>query len=116
MSNIWHDILAKREEPQSLEIEGVSRLTLFELSKRDIAIQVYSGFLNCIIWLCSNEEMAAQIKRDDPEAITYSVDEIMNLIKLNPDPDGLRRIHNAKEVFMNSKIVDCSLDGENHDK
>ncbi len=114
MSTIWDEILARRnihEEPQnpSFEIEGISRLTLFELSKRNIAVEVRSEILGCKIWLCSNQEMAKQVKTDDPEGVTYTVDELRHLLTLKVSPEELKRIHNAKEVFVDSKIVDSKL-------
>lgn len=94
----------------------VPEISLTEFARCNIALKIYSSVLNCHVWFCSDEEIANQVRRDGPESSTYTVDEIMNLIKLKPNPDELRRIHNAKEVFVDSKIVDCSLDGENHDK
>lgn len=99
------------EEPktQSFAIEGISKMTLLELSKRDMAIEIYSEILGCNIWLCNDEEMASQIKRDDPRAITYTVDEIRRLLSLKVSPEEIKRIHDAKSVFEGSKIVDSEL-------
>jgi len=108
--------ITQREESKSKvwtpNLEQITSMKLTELAKRDIAIQIFSEILDCEIWLCSNEAMEIQIKKDDPAAITYTIDEIMNLIKLNPDPEELKRIHNAKEVFVDSKIVDSRLGNE----
>ncbi len=100
------------KETQSLSIEQISQMQLEKFAKRNMALDIYSEILGCTIWLCSNQEMVKQVKTDDPEAITYTVDEIMNLIRLTPDPEELRRIHNAKEVFVDSKIVDSRLGNE----
>lgn len=117
MSNIWNTILEKREVPEydkyhSDEIDkkdDYSKLLLSEFGKRNIALQIYSEYLSCEVWLCSNTGMQKQIKNDDPKAITYTVDELRHLIKLNPNPDELRGIHYAKEIFHKSKIINSVL-------
>jgi len=52
------------------------------------------------------------VKNDDPSAVTYTVTEVMQLLNLDPDSEKLRRIHAAKEVFNNSKIVNINLKTE----
>ena len=42
------------------------------------------------LWLCSNTEMAAQVRRDDPEAVCYTTHELRELIKLNPGSEDLK--------------------------
>jgi hypothetical protein len=84
-------------------------LRLSELAKRNIALKIYSEVLGSEIWLCSSEEMAAQLRQDDPEAVTYTVDELRKLYKLQPFPEDLRGIHNAKTIFPGSKIIDSRL-------
>ncbi len=59
--------------------EEISAMDLVEFQKRNMALQIYSEYLNCEIWLCSNTGMQKQIKNDDPEAITYTVDELKNI-------------------------------------
>jgi len=117
MSTIWDEILAKRsidEEPQNptFEIEGISRLTLFELSKRNIAVEVRSEILGCKIWLCSNEAMVKKVKTDDPEAVTYTLDELRHLLTLKVSPEEIKRIHDAKSVFDGSKIIESEIKEE----
>ena len=87
-------------------INEIEESKLSELSKRKIAIMIYSQILNSNIWICSNEEMITQVKEDEPGAITYSLDEIRKILNLNPKPEELRELHNAKLVFPNSKIVE----------
>jgi len=94
----------------------VPEISLTEVARCNIALKIYSSVLNCHVWFCPDEQMVEEILEDDPAAITYTVDEIMNLTKLNPSPEQLRRIHDAKEVFTGSKLINCNLDGENHDK
>lgn len=97
---------------QSLFIEQISQMLLEQFAKRNMALEIYSEILGCELWLCSNEKMANQIKNDDPNAIIYTVDEIMNLIKLKPNPEELRRIHDVKEGFKNSKIIESNSTGK----
>ncbi len=94
----------KKEEPRVVDI---SLLTLTELSKRNMAIEIYSEILGCYIWLCSNDKMVRDVKRDDPEAVTYTVDEIRHLIQLRPE--DIKRIHETKTVFPGSQVVDSQL-------
>ena len=99
-----------REEniPQST-LESISRMQLVEFQKRDMALEVYSEILECTIWLCSNEGMAAQVRRDDPQAVTYTVDEIRHLLRLQVSPEELKRIHDAKSIFKDSKVINSNL-------
>lgn len=96
------------EEPetQGFNIEGISKMTLLELSRRNMAIEIYSEILNCDIWLCSNDEMAEKVKKDDADAICYTVREVMYLLKLKVSPKELQRIHHAKVVFKYSIVAD----------
>ncbi|MDA2921090.1 hypothetical protein MYX76_16635 [Desulfobacterota bacterium AH_259_B03_O07] len=117
MSTIWDEILGREnveEEAQtpSFDIEGISRLTLFELSKRNMAIEIHSEFLGCNVWLCSNEGMVKHVKGDDPKGVCYTIDELRELIRLHPTPEEIEGIHNAKSVFKDSKIVDSRLKKE----
>jgi hypothetical protein len=50
--------------------------------------------------------MIAQVKQDDPGAVTYTVDEMRELIRLNPDPESLQAINNTKSVFGNSRLIE----------
>jgi hypothetical protein len=68
-----------------------------------MAIEIYSETLNCELWLCSDEEMGAQV-RGTILTITYTVHEIIELIKLQPNSDEIIRINHAK-VFCNSRII-----------
>lgn len=86
-------------------LDHILQLRLSELARRDIAMKIYSEILNCELWLCSNNDMAAQLKQDDAETVIYTVDELRRLIKLNPDPEELKAIHNIKSVFPASTIM-----------
>lgn len=89
----------KNEEPEAHS----------ELEKRSMAIEIYSELLDENIWLCSNEEMATQVKSDDPHAVCYTVAELKELVRLCPTSEEIKRIHAAKGTFEGSKIMDSSL-------
>ena len=99
----------------SLKAE-VSRLKLSEFTKRNMALLVDSRVLGEHVWFCSGEEMVAQIRQDEPEAVTYTVGELREIINLKPNPEDLKAIHNAKSVFPNSHIVDSKLNNKNEEK
>jgi len=80
-------------------------LSYSEIKKRDIAFQIYSEYVDDILWICSNEKMVEQIKVDDPGSVVYHIDEIVKINKLKPDIKGLKSIHEAKKAFRNSKVV-----------
>ncbi len=86
----------KEETP--LTLECIPGITLAEFARRDIAVEIYSEFLQCKIWLCSNDEIATQLKKDAPEQVCYTLDEIRSLLTLNPSPESLKKIHEAKTV------------------
>ena len=76
-----------------------------EIKKRDIAFQIYSEYVDDTFWICSNDLMVEQIKKDDPESVFYHIDEIVRINKLKPDIKGLKSIHDAKKIFQNSKVL-----------
>jgi len=107
MSNIWNTILKKQEhefEPE-ITIINIPKLLLSEFKKCNMAVEVYSEFLDEEIWLCSNTDMAKQIKGDDPKAVCYTTDELSKLVDLDPSKEFLKKIHNAKSVFEDSRIL-----------
>lgn|GEM_PF-1784961 len=81
----------------------VEQLRLSEFERRDLAVEIYSEVLGCTVWLCSNKEMASQVKRDDPEAC-YTTHELRELVKLNLHSEDLKKIHDAKRVFPGSSL------------
>ena len=113
MKGIWDEILRQQAEIKSesnlrgfgVSIEQILGMTLSEFARLDTAIQIFSKVLDCEIWLCPTDSIAFPIKQDDPEAVTYTVEELRVLIRLNPTPDDLKRINSVKIVFNNSKIV-----------
>lgn len=96
-----------RDKVKSLQTrlkKEVEQLKLSEFARRDMAVEIYSEVLGCNLWLCSNDEMAAQIKEDVPRAVCYTCEELRQLVSLNPDPESLKKIHDAKAFMPNSKI------------
>lgn len=93
----------KKQDPNPSTAD-ISDLTLAEFARRNIAVEVYSEIIGCVIWLCSDEEMKAQMEREAPGHVCYTVRELRNLLKLNPSPEDLKKIHEAKEIFPNSTI------------
>ena len=100
----------ERKEPLTLEQNPY--MTLLEFGKRNMALEINSEILGCDIWLCSNEEMEAQVKKDEPGALTFTVKELEALLRLNPTPEEIKRIHDAKSVFPGAKITDSKLNKE----
>lgn len=100
----------RAEEPNHIPtLEQILRMGLSELTSHDIGIRVFSEVLGCEVWLCSNEEMAYQIRQDSPRAVVYTADELRKFKKLEPSPDDLRAIHSTKAVFDKANIVDSRL-------
>ncbi len=99
---------AKKNIESPCNFDHISQLKLSELSKRNMAIEIYSEILERTVWLCSNELMALQVKEDDPEAVCFTVDEMKQLIKLQPTPEELRRLYDVKSVFNGSKIIEST--------
>lgn len=86
------------------ELLEIPLLTLYKFEKRDMAVEIYSEVVGCTLWLCSNEEMVAQIKEDAPGAVCYTVSELRHLINLKPGPESLKKIHEAKSTNPGSII------------
>jgi len=80
-------------------------ISLNEFRKRKISALVYSEYLQDEIWFCSEDEIANQIKNDDPNAVTYTVSELIEIEKLKPDIKALKNIHQTKKCFKNSTVV-----------
>lgn len=94
----------KKTQSPTPHTETITNITLAEFSRRNISIEIFSEVLQCTLWLCSDEEMKAQVMRDAPGQVCYTALELRSLLKLNPSPEDLKKIREAKEVFPNSKI------------
>jgi hypothetical protein len=99
------------ERKQPLPLEQIPYMTLLEFGKRYMALEIDSEILGCHIWLCSNEEMEAQVKKDEPGGLTFTVKELEALLRLNPTPEDIRRVHEAKSVFEGAKVIESKLKG-----
>jgi len=97
------------EKPNNKKIKSddIPLLTLSEFKSCDYAVQILSSVLNCNVWFCPDEQMVEEILEDDPTAVCYTADELQKLIKLGPGcKDFLKKIHDTKTVFDNSRIID----------
>jgi len=92
-------------ENKQITLETINGIKISEFKMRNLAVEIYSEILNENIWFCSNTDMAKQIKGDDPTAICYTADELQKIIELNPSEGFLKKIHDTKTVFENSKII-----------
>jgi len=99
------DAQGETTPPSELTLESIPRLTLSELEKRNLAIEVHSDILNCTLWVCPSEEAVKQIRRDCPGAICYTVRELRELLKGNLSPEDLKRIHDVKST-LGSKVIE----------
>lgn len=106
-----------KEQETALTAECLPGIKLSEFERRDIAVEIYSEVLGCELWLCSNKYIAAQIREDAPGAVCYTVKELRHLLGLNPSPESLKTIHEAKAVFPGSTIeeTDKSLRQNTHE-
>ena len=85
----------------------IERLKLSEFEQRDIAVEIHSEVLGCTLWLCSSDTMVTQIKEDAPGAVCYTVGELRHLLSLNPSPESLKKIHEAKAIYPGSTVVEA---------
>ena len=83
----------------------VPEISLNEFARCNIAVKIYSSVLNCHVWFCPDEQIVKQILEDDPTAVCYTSDELQKLIELNPVRTFLKKIHNTKAVFEDSRII-----------
>lgn len=97
------------DQASSPDLEEILHMKLSELEQNNTALQIRSEVLGSTFWICSDHEMRIQIKEFDPGFVIYTCDEISELMKLNPNPRELRRIHLVKEIFRDSKIIECNL-------
>lgn len=99
----------QKQKETELSIEEIPSITLAEFARRDMAVEIYSELLNCKLWLCSNDEMTVQIKRDAPGAVCYTVSELRELIRLKPGLESLRSVHDIKVIFPCSTIKETNI-------
>lgn len=88
-----------------MSLDLLPDVSLKQFKNRNLAVLVHSEFLEEDIWFCSNDDMARKIQNDDKNAVTYTADELMEIVKLIPNQKGLKSIHDAKKVFKRSSIL-----------
>lgn len=82
----------------------VIRLKLSQFTKLNMALLLDSRVLGEQVWFCSNNDMAAQIRRDDPEKVCYTSEELQHLLNHNPSTESIKVINDAKTSFPGSYI------------
>ncbi len=92
----------QKKAKTQLSLEGIPGITLAEFARHDLAVEIYSEFLQCELWLCSNHKMASQIREAAPGSVCYTVDEMRKLIDLDPSLVDLQKIQDAKIAFPGS--------------
>jgi hypothetical protein len=66
------------------------------------AVKIYSELLHEEIWLVASKEVREQIADD---LVAYLPGEIKHLTRINPSLEELRKIHDCKKLFPDSRIV-----------
>lgn len=115
INELHQEAISESQEQRDImsPFERISSITLAEFAKRNLAVEIYSELLRCNLWLCSNDEMASQIREDTPGAVCYTVSELRHLIKLKPDPVSLKAIHEAKVMNPGSEIKEVVMNDDN---
>jgi len=85
-------------------IDHILNIKFSELESHNLGIKIYSDIVGSEVWLCTNDSIAFQVKHDDPGSVIYTLDELKRLIQDKVSSDDLKKIHDAKTVFSNSKI------------
>ena len=104
LDRLHKKIEEQKNQTLSPDPEAITQITLAEFALRNIAVEIYSEVLGCVLWLCSDEEMKSQVMRDAPGQVCYTVRELRNLLKLDPPPEDIKKIHECKKIFSNSTI------------
>lgn len=68
--------------------------------KTDLVVRVASNVLGEDILFVSDSEIAEGLKAEG--FVIYTADELKAIVKLNPDPETLKVIHEVKNVFLGS--------------
>lgn len=95
--------------PKNLAIKYIEKGKIIPTEK--VAYRIYSNILQAYLWVVAdnNDREAVRASQDVTEAI-YSHDEIKELKGLNKD--SLIEIHKVKEVFEQSKVMECKKKNE----
>ena len=100
----WMDYFAGLENQLMGLLNAIPEIGLSEFEKQDFSIEIFSTVPNRTVWSCPDKEAAAQVKRDDTEAVCHTPDELRNLIAFNPGPESLKTIHEGKAVLSGTLI------------
>jgi hypothetical protein len=84
-------------------IEDVVNMPLDTFAKANLIVKVASKILGEDILFVSNDEIAKKLK--DEGFVVYTGQELKTIVRLNPDMEALKRIHEVKQVFSGSKVV-----------
>lgn len=96
-------VISRNPYPQVIPIEDIVNMPLDTFAIANLEFKVASKVLGENILFVSNDEIAKKLK--DEGFIVYTAQELKTIVRLNPDPEALKRIHEVKQVFSGSKIV-----------
>ncbi|OGW55592.1 MAG: hypothetical protein A2Y81_11845 [Nitrospirae bacterium RBG_13_43_8] len=68
--------------------------------------RIYSEILGCHLWVIETEQDLHYVKNQGHDEAAYTIDEIKKLKSL--DRDSLKHIHQVKEIFPGSKIIEVT--------
>ena len=101
--------LVEQKNKVDFDALSIPDMSISVFSGMDLSFEVYSDVLGYSVWFCSNEDMALDVISDEPEAITYTTNELIEIINLNPGSEALKTIHEAKSIFPSSKLIDSQI-------
>lgn len=104
-----------KKQKHDLKVQDIPGLPLSKFAGRNLAFEIYSNVLKCNVWFCSNKDMVKQLKKDNPEALCYTTEELLNLIDLKVTNEELMRIHSAKSVFLNSTLKEIEINRDSEE-
>ncbi len=92
------EAIQSKSQPTSIE-----HMTLDEFEKANKALKIQSSVLNEIIYFASNDEIAKRLRKEG--FVIYTADELKVLAKRKPQPEELKLLHEIKNVFPSSKVI-----------
>lgn len=91
------------KELEKMNIRDIANMPLETFTKANMTVKVASEVLGEDILFVSNDEIAKGLK--DEGLVVYTAQELKAIVKLNPDPEALKRIHEVKQVFKGSEVI-----------
>lgn len=85
------------------DVELVQNMPLDTFAGANLVLKVASKVLGEDILFVSSDETAKKLK--DEGFIVYTAQELKTIVRLNPSPETLKAIHEVKNVFPESKVV-----------